>query len=270
MLGLDLQVAQTTRPGEATEIARDAYRRGCRNFLAVGGDGTSFEIVNGIFPESQTEGRAALGFLPLGTGNSFLRDFTTRGVEQTLEALREKRCRPCDVIRVRHATGDIYFINMLNLGFAAEVGEIANRKFKHWGPVGYVFGVFARLAQLEHAAFPHRLQGAAQWDLRACLFLAFGNSKFTGGNMMIAPDADPSSGQIEYVRWSPLGRMRLLWLFPRLFTGTHIRHRLASRAAVRRIELDLDRPVNAIVDGEVMKLQIRAVEVLPSALDVIV
>jgi len=86
MLGLDLQVAQTTRPGEATEIARDAYRRGCRNFLAVGGDGTSFEIVNGIFPESQTEGRAALGFLPLGTGNSFLRDFTTRGVEQTLEA----------------------------------------------------------------------------------------------------------------------------------------------------------------------------------------
>lgn len=269
-LGIDLEIAQTTRPGEATPLARDAYARGFRNFLAVGGDGTSFEIVNGIFPKAATQGRAALGFLPLGTGNSFLRDFTTRGVEHTIEALREGRRRPCDVIRLRHAAGDIFFINMLNLGFAAEAGEIANRKFKRWGQMGYVFGVFARLARLEHVAFPHRLEGAAEWDRRTCLFLAFGNSKFTGGKMMIAPKADPADGRIEYVRWSPLGRLRLLWTFPRLFTGTHIHHPLASRAAVERIEFDLDRPVNVIVDGEVMRLQCRSVEVLPSALDVIV
>lgn len=269
-LGIDLEIAQTTRPGEATPLARDAYARGFRNFLAVGGDGTSFEIVNGIFPKAATQGRAALGFLPLGTGNSFLRDFTTHGVEHTIEALREGRRRPCDVIRLRHAAGDIFFINMLNLGFAAEAGEIANRKFKRWGQMGYVFGVFARLARLEHVAFPHRLEGAAEWDRRTCLFLAFGNSKFTGGKMMIAPKADPADGRIEYVRWSPLGRLRLLWTFPRLFTGTHIHHPLASRAAVERIEFDLDRPVNVIVDGEVMCLQCRSVEVLPSALDVIV
>jgi YegS/Rv2252/BmrU family lipid kinase len=267
---IDLEIAQTTRPGEATELARDAYARGVRCFLAVGGDGTSFEIVNGIFPEAETQGRAALGFLPLGTGNSFLRDFTTRGVEHTIEALRQRRRRSCDVIRLRHATGNIFFINMLNLGFAADAGEVANRRFKRWGQVGYVFGVFARLAHLEYAAFPHRLEGAGEWDRRACLFLAFGNSKFTGGNMLIAPDADPSDGRIEFVRWSPLGRSRLLWNFPRLFTGTHIHHPLASRASVRRIELDLDRPVNVIVDGEVMRLQCRAVEVLPSALDVVV
>jgi len=269
-LGIELEVAQTTRPGEATALARDAYAGGVRNFLAVGGDGTSFEIVNGIFPESETQGRAALGFLPLGTGNSFLRDFTTRGVEHTIEALREGRRRPCDVIRLRHADGDIFFINMLNLGFAAEAGEVANRKFKRWGQIGYVFGVFARLAWLEHAAFPHRLEGATDWDRRACLFLAFGNSKFTGGNMMMAPKANPADGKIEYVRWSPLGRLRLLWTFPRLFTGTHIEHRLASRAATERIELDLDQPVSVIVDGEVMRLKCRSIEVLPSALEVIV
>jgi diacylglycerol kinase (ATP) len=269
-IGIDLEIAQTTRQGEATSLARDAYARGLRNFLAVGGDGTSFEIVNGIFPESETQGRATLGFLPLGTGNSFLRDFTTRGVEHTIEALREGRRRPCDVIRLRHADGDIFFINMLNLGFAAEAGEVANRRFKRWGQLGYVFGVFARLAHFEHAAFPHRLEGATEWDRRTCLFLAFGNSKFTGGNMMIAPNADPADGRIEYVRWSPLGRLRLLWTFPRLFTGTHIHHPLASRAAVQRIELDLDQPVNVIIDGEVMRLKCRSVEVLPSALDVIV
>jgi diacylglycerol kinase (ATP) len=269
-MGIDLEVVKTTCPGEATVIARDASERGYGNFLAVGGDGTSFEIVNGIFPQRERQRRAALGFLPLGTGNSFLRDFTTRGVEHTLEALGEGRRRSCDVVRVRHATGDIYFINMLNLGFAAEAGEVANRKFKRWGRLGYLFGVFARLAHLKHAAFPHRLEGSGEWDRRACLFLAFGNTKFTGGNMMMAPHADMADGRIEYVRWSPLGPMRLLWLLPRLFTGTHIRHRLASRAAVQKIELDLERPVNVIIDGEVMQLQIRAVEVLPSALDVIV
>ena len=267
--GIDLEVVETNRPGEATALARNAYSKGFRNFLAVGGDGTAYEIVNGLFPAAETEGRPALGFLPLGTGNSFLRDFTTRGVEHTIEALENGTRRPCDVIRLRHAGGDIYFINMLNLGFAADVGEVTNRKFKRWGQAGYILGVFARLAQLEHLAFPHRMDSAGEWDRRRCLFLAFGNSKFTGGKMMIAPKADSADGQIEYVRWSPVGRLRLLWMFPRLFTGTHIEHPLASRAAAQRIDLDLGGPVNVIVDGEVMRLNCQSVEILPSALDVI-
>jgi diacylglycerol kinase family enzyme len=58
-------------------------------------------------------------------------------------------------------------------------------------------------------------------------------------------------------------------MFPRLFTGTHIEHPLASRAAAQRIDLDLGGPVNVIVDGEVMRLNCQSVEILPSALDVI-
>ena len=268
--GIDLEIVRTSRAGEATALARDAYAQGYRNFLAVGGDGTSYEIINGLFPEAQTQGRPALGFLPLGTGNSFLRDFTTRGVEHTIEALRSGARRPCDVILLRHASGEIYFINMLNLGFAADAGEVANRKYKRWGQAGYVLGVFARLAQLEHLAFPHRLDSAGEWDRRPCLFLAFSNSKFTGGKMMMAPHADPADSRIEYVRWSPVGRLRLLWTFPRLFTGSHIKHRLASRAAVERIDFDLGGYVNVIVDGEVLSLDCRSLEILPGALDVIV
>jgi diacylglycerol kinase (ATP) len=268
--GVGLEVVQTSRAGEATALARKAYAQGFRNFLAVGGDGTSYEIVNGLFPEAESQGRATLGFLPLGTGNSFLRDFTTRGVEHTIEALRRNSRRPCDVIRLRHARGEIYFINMLNLGFAADAGEVANRRFKRWGARGYILGVLAQLARLEHLAFPHRLEGKGDWDRRPCLFLAFGNSKFTGGNMMIAPNADPADGKIEYVRWSPLGRLRLLWNFPRLFTGTHIHHALASRAAVERVDLNLAGPANVIVDGEVLLLDCRSIEILPAALEVIV
>lgn len=268
--GIELEIAQTSRPGEATSLARAAYAQGYRNFLAVGGDGTSFEIVNGLFPEAETKGRPALGLLPLGTGNSFLRDFTSRGVEHSIEALQHNSRRVCDVIRLRHASGEIYFINILNLGFAADAGEVANRRFKRWGTASYIGGVLATLAGLRHQAFPHKLAGTDDWDRRPCLFLAFANSKFTGGKMMMAPEADPSDGKIEYVRWSPVGRLRLLWNFPRLFSGTHIQHPLAWRAAVNRVDFDLSGATNVIVDGEVLFLDCRSVEVLPAALDVIV
>jgi diacylglycerol kinase (ATP) len=268
--GIELEVVRTTRPREATALAREAYAKGHRNFLAVGGDGTAFEIVNGLFPEAQTQGRPVLGFLPLGTGNSFLRDFTSKGVEYTLEALRKRSRRPCDVLRLRHSGEDIYFMNLLSLGFPADVAELTNRRFKRLGELGYILGVIGRLAQLRHLAFPHRIDGAEDWDRRRCLFLTFSNSKFTGGKMMIAPKADPSDARIEYVRWGPIGRLKLLWTFPRLFTGTHIEHPLASRAATERIDLDLAEPVNAMVDGEILRLKCRSVEILPGALDVVV
>jgi diacylglycerol kinase (ATP) len=270
--GIALTVAHTTRAGEATEIARQAYKEGTRNFLAVGGDGTSFEIINGLFPEAASEGRPTLGLLPLGTGNSFLKDFTKRGVEHTIAALKTNNRRACDVIRLRHAQGELYFLNLLTLGFPADVAETTNRRFKRWGELGYILGVFTRLVQLEHLAFPHRLAEAdtKELDRNPALFLTFNNSKFTGGHMMIAPNADPTDGLIEYVRWSPIGRLGLIWTLPRLFTGTHIHHHKASRAATKRIDFELAGPVNVMVDGESMRLECQSLEILPAALDVIV
>ncbi len=272
--GIHLTVTNTSCAGEATQIARQAYREGIRNFLAVGGDGTSFEIINGLFPDAAAgnHDRPTLGLLPLGTGNSFLKDFTKRGVEHTIEALKKNASRACDVIRLRHAQGELYFLNLLTLGFPADVAETTNRRFKRWGELGYILGVFTRLVQLEHLAFPHRLAAAeaTELDRNPVLFLSFNNSKFTGGHMMIAPDADPTDGLIEYIRWGPIGRLGLIWTLPRLFTGTHINHPRACRAGTKRIDFELDGPVNVMVDGESMRLECQSLDILPAALDVIV
>ena len=265
-----IEIVRTDRAGQATELARRAYRRGFRNFLAVGGDGTSFEIVNGIFPDSLGGGRVSLGFLPLGTGNSFLRDFSSEGADESIRALAAGRSRPCDVIRATHADGELFFINVMCLGFPADVGELTNRKYKARGELGYILAVFAQLAHLQYETFPHRTGAAADWDRRPCTFLAFTNSKFTGGKMMIAPLADASDGQIECVRWGPIGRLRLVWNFPTLFTGTHIHHPLASRVAAPRVEFDLARPVITVIDGEILRLQLRSLEILPGGLDVMI
>src|SRR5579864_1903082 len=109
--GLGLDVKETSAVGDATRIARNAYMQGYRKFIAVGGDGTSYEIVNGLFPEALEGQPPTLGFLPLGTGNSFLRDFNDRGVDGAMEALLAQRTRPCDVLRMAHREGVIHYIN---------------------------------------------------------------------------------------------------------------------------------------------------------------
>jgi diacylglycerol kinase (ATP) len=268
--GLKLDVVETSAAGDATRIARDAYQRGYRRFLAVGGDGTSYEIVNGLFPEAEGAEPPALGFLPLGTGNSFLRDFTDRGVEGAMEALLARRTRACDVLRIAHKGGVIYYINLLSVGFAADVNATRSRTFAGWGELGYFLSIFLRLARLERRPFPLRLEGTDEIDGRPCLFLSFNNSKFTGGTMMIAPHAKVDDGLIEFVRWGPIGRIGLIRNLSTLYDGTHVQHRLAERQALKSIDFELDAPVDVMVDGEALTLHLQRLDVLPAALKVVV
>jgi diacylglycerol kinase (ATP) len=266
--GLHIDVIASTGPGHAVQLAREAYAQGYRKFLAVGGDGTAHEILNGVFLNRHNPERVALGFLPLGTGNSFLRDFTDKGAEASLDALVTNRSRPVDLIRLTHASGEIYSFNILSVGFTADVGAIANRVFKPLGRLGYLFGVFVRVAQLKRRAFILRSDDEQEWDTRRSLFLTFNNSKFTGGTMLIAPDANPSDGLIEFVRWGPIGRLGLLRMLPKLYDGTHIKHPLASRKAVKHVEFKIPVPVDVLIDGEIFSLECRSLDILPSAVDI--
>lgn len=275
--GLSVDVIASTGPGHAVKLAREAYSQGYRHFLAVGGDGTAHEILNGIFKNnpglnstssSKKADRISLGFLPLGTGNSFLRDFSNDGAEASMQALLENRRRSVDLIRLTHSAGEIYSFNILSIGFTADVGAIANRVFKPLGHLGYLFGVIVRVIQLKRRAFTLRSDGEKEWDNSRALFLAFNNSKFTGGTMLIAPDADPSDGFIEFVRWGPIGRFGLLRMLPKLYDGTHIKHTLASRKSVKRVEFRIPVPIDVMIDGEIFSLECKSLDILPSALDV--
>jgi len=267
---IEVEPVGTSAPGHATELVRAAYARGCRKFIAVGGDGTSYEIVNGLFPEAHSAECPTLAFLPLGTGNSFLREFSDQGVEFAIEAILARRSRPCDVLRLTHKNGVLHYINLLSMGFSADVATMRARRFSGWGELGYQFAIFLSLLRFRRRPFPLRVDGEENMDRRPCLFLTFSNSKFTGGTMMIAPKAEIDDGLIEYVRWGPIGRLGLIRNLPTLYDGTHVNHPLAERRAAKRIDFQLDAPVDVMVDGEVLTLHCEGLDVLPSALNVVV
>jgi diacylglycerol kinase (ATP) len=218
--------------------------------------------------ESAVADRVAMGFLPLGTGNSFLRDYTREGAKASLQALLERRTRTIDLMRLTHSTGEMYSFNLLSVGFTANVGALTNRHFKPFGHLGYLLGVFVRLAQLKPLTFAVRCDADQEWDRRPCLFLTFNNSGYTGGTMWIAPSADPSDGLIEYVHWGPIGRLAALRVLPTIYDGRHMQHPQASRRAVRHVEFDMPDAVDVMVDGEVLALQCRTLDIVPAAVDV--
>lgn len=267
--GLGIDVIASTGPGHAVQLAREAFEQGYRRFLAVGGDGTAHEILNGVFAYGQPAERVALGFLPLGTGNSFLRDFAKDSAEASMRALLAGRTRAMDLNRLRHAGGELYSINILSVGFTADVAVITNRWFKPLGHYGYLLGVLVRIAQLRRYTIALRCDGDAQWDERRCLFLAFCNSKHTGGSMLVAPQADPADGKIEFIRWGAIGRWGAITTLPGIYDGSHLRNPLAERREIHSVEF---RPgtgaLDVMMDGEVTRLECQRVDVLPGAVDI--
>ena len=268
--GLRIDIGETSSSGHAAELTRAAWAEGYRKFISVGGDGTSYEVVNGLFPIAEAAENPTLAFLPLGTGNSFLRDFSDRGVEHSIEALVAGRTRKCDVLRLTHKDGVLHYINILSIGFSADVATLRARRFSNWGEIGYQTAIFLCLARFRRRPFPLSVDGEQAIDRRTCLFLTFNNSKFTGGAMMIAPTAEVNDGLIEFVRWGPIGRVGLIRNLPTLYDGTHIQHPLAEVRKVRRVDFHLDSPVDVMIDGEVITLHCQSLDVLPGALNIVV
>ncbi len=258
----------TEAPGHATILAREAVEDGAEVVMAVGGDGTTFEVVNGLLQEAGDGGRPALGILPAGTGNSFVRDLGIDSASAAVRALRAGRTRWVDAVRLRHQDGVLHYVNLLSLGFSARAGALTNRRYKGLGTGGYVLAVLQTLWSLRAEQFPHACDGQ-EVDASASTLVSFCNSRYTGGNMRMAPAADIADGEVDVVQIGKMGRLRFLSSFPRIFAGTHpdMREVRCQRAA--RVQFHLPRPVPAMIDGEVLTLGLQELEVRAGVLEVV-
>jgi diacylglycerol kinase (ATP) len=260
--GIVHQTAVSARQGHVTEIAAEAAGRGQSPLVLVGGDGTLFEALNGMARAGRF---LPVAQIPVGTGNSFIKDLGIESVEDGLRALTEGRTRAVDIGRVRSAAGEYYFVNLVGAGFVANVASRAN-SFKLFGDLSYKIGVLLELVVLR--AVPCRLIVDGKVSVRDALFVEVCNSRKTGGEMIMAPSAEVDDGLFDVVIARAMSRATLLKLFPLIFTGEHVKDPHVETFRCSRISVSFDPPQKVTPDGEILGKTPFEIEVVPRALEV--
>ncbi|MCK5348402.1 MAG: YegS/Rv2252/BmrU family lipid kinase, partial [Desulfobacula sp.] len=189
--------------------------------IAVGGDGTNFHVLNGLLSAFKTEKIPPIGIIPVGSGNSFAMDLNLHHLEDGIKAIVKNTPRWVDVCSFTQAQKKFYFVNLTGLGFVTDVARTA-QKFKFFNDFSYIIGIFYRTFKLCFHYMELEIDG--EMISGENCFVEFCNSRFTGGNMLMAPDAEIDDGFMDIIVTGKLSRASLLTTLPKIFKGTHLKH----------------------------------------------
>jgi len=262
----------TRWPGQAETLAARARREGFDRVVAVGGDGTLLEVVNGLWRESRGP-QPSVGVVPFGTGCDYVRSFdlgpTLR--DQVVSALGEATLRvSLGLVRLKGFDGQPrqrVFVNVLGLGFDARViAGFRQQRLRLPGKTGYFLSGLKELGRLTH----HRIAG--ELDGRPlkteAILVAVGLGRYFGGGLMIAPGASPQAGHFQVVLGQKLSRLDVLSLLPKLYAGRHLDHPQITAAYAGHIKIDADPPAYVEAEGELEGFTPIEVAIIPQALRV--
>lgn len=257
------RVALTRGRGEATALARTAAAQGWPLVVAVGGDGTLNEVVNGL-ARAEAGAGPALGAIVTGRGRDACRNFglPTDPRAALARALAGSDTR-VDLGVVRWADGRArYFLNAAGVGFDAVVAQRA-ASWRWHGTLPYLAAVLETLGT--HRPVPATIETGGRRVWSGPLTMAVvANGACYGGGMRIAPSADPADGVLDLVVIGDVGRLELLNWLPSVYRGTHGRNPKVTMRRERAVAIQAPLPVHA--DGEAAGQAPVTISVLPGAL----
>ena len=265
--GLEHEIRVTERPGHAIDLARRALEEGKRFLVAVGGDGTVNEVVNGMMSDDRSfVPEAVLGVVALGRGCDFVRTFGIPAMPAHAVAhLDGAESFPIDLGKVSFQRDGRaltrYFANIAEAGLGARVARTAARLPRWLGPTVYPVAFWAEV--LRHRGAEARVDLVDRTYEGPLNTLIVANGQFLRGGMKIAPRAAPTDGLLDVLieRASPLEAVAVL---PKVYRGEHLPHpdiRLAKRV---RVSID-GPPLPLEADGEMLGHTPATFEVLPEA-----
>ena len=262
--GMDYELVQTDRPGQATTAAMAAAQSGMYDaVVAAGGDGTLNEVLNGLIRAAGDGPTIPLGVLPIGTGNDFS-DMAglPRDIEEAARTIVAGHTRQVDAGQVN----DHYFCNNCALAMEPMV-TIENVKIKRLsGNMRYIVALIKGLIKLK--AWQMRIS----WDDGGyegpVYLLSICNSPRTGGVFMMYPPAKIDDGLFNYVLAPELSKLQVLAILPRLFGGSHINHPRVSHGATTQLTVESEPGTPIHADGEVIAESVKHIEyqILPGKL----
>jgi diacylglycerol kinase (ATP) len=216
---IEFELQLTCYPGHGIELVRNADLKAFDGMVAAGGDGTLFEVINGYF-QNPSNTKIPIGILPIGTGNAFARDLEVDNSNwiEAIKVIASQKTRRLDVGKFLSTGQDFYYLNILGLGFVADVTKIAH-KMKILGNFSYTLGVLIRTIFLSADNLSIEIDG--QNHELECTFVEISNTRYTA-NFLMAPNAVTDDGLLDVTIAKRLNRRRLLKCFPKIFTGEHI------------------------------------------------
>lgn len=274
-----MEVRLTERPEHATELARDAVSAGAAAVIAVGGDGTNNEVINGFFDEGgeRIPSPTAFGVVTSGTGGDFRRTFGWAiDPEKDLERIERGQRRRIDVGRVRYTKRDgsdgvRFFVNIGSFGMSGAIVNMVNTSTKALGAKGsFMTATVRNMLSYKPPRVRLCVDGGEGEEL-GITTVAVANGQYFGGGMWIAPEArcDDGSFELVVIRDASLG----FWLKNglKIYSGSHksLREVLCRGCRTVRAEAVGDIEVLLELDGEQPGRLPATFEVLPNAVELI-
>lgn len=241
--------------GHATEIARHSIRK-FDAVVAVGGDGTVNEVVNGIVGYD-----IPLGILPVGRGNDFFRTISnSRLLDIILKPFTNTpKLKMIDVGKINEK----YFINVAGVGFDALVASISE-PIRIFGPIAYLGSAIVGLLKNRGVRLKINIDDN-KIDIDA-LMIAIANGKYFGGKMMIAPEASPWDGKFDVCLIENVSKLEILRTLPKVYSGQHIYHPKVKMFKAEHIEIISNEKIPAEMDGEVFYTDKFKIEIIPKSI----
>jgi diacylglycerol kinase (ATP) len=263
--GLDPLGDLTQVPGHATQLAREARRRGARLVVAVGGDGTVHEVVNGLLADGPGPDVPTLGVIPAGSGSDYAKTFDIphdqdAAIERIADPAEPKRV---DVGEVTTTAGTKLFMNIAEAGFGATCVDRAAKLPRRLGGAVYLASFLLELPRFRPPDVTVTVDGEAITTKATNIVVAIG--RVFGGGMRVAPDADPSDGlfDVQVQTGSKLDYVRSI---PKVFKGTHVPHRKVVQRRGVTVDVQAGPAVLVEADGEVLGSTPASFRILPGAL----
>jgi YegS/Rv2252/BmrU family lipid kinase len=262
---IEFDLKLTNYPGHGIEIVRNADLSSYDGLIAAGGDGTLFEVINGYF-QNPAEKKVPIGILPIGTGNAFARDLKLDNTTwlEAVKIIATGKTRKLDVGKFHSNGQDSYFLNILGLGFVADVTGIAH-KLKIFGNFSYTLGVLIRTIFLSADKLSIEIDGQ-NLELE-CTFVEISNTRYTA-NFLMAPKAVIDDGLLDVTIARKLTRIRLLKCFPKIFTGEHVLLPEIDSYQAKNIKIVSKKPKVLSPDGELIGTTPVEIECLKQKIEV--
>ena len=256
--GFECRLMPTEYAGHATKLAAEAVQQGYDGVISYGGDGTTYEVLNGM-AGSEIE----LLLAPSGTGNDMIR---TLGLPRDpLAALQmQLDSPPCRMDAVQ--VNDRWYMNVAGLGLDVLVlREYEKLRSRMFGSLAYKLAIFCALGKFRPESIRLSLDGGAYEPLKYT-FLSFGNGRYIGGGMNCLPNADPFDGLIDVMTVKPLSKPFIVGILPLFFSGKHVNLSPVRNYRVKRLALDSDSPFWMQLDGELYETTHADVQIHPGIL----